>query len=226
MELTETMQNKININIDIPKVANTALDIGLKAILPDFIENDIIEIKDAFIKNGFTAGLEEARDKAEEIWKSVKGVFTGEFDSVGEIKRLIQKNGILDTASTLVDKLSKTLLDKKIINKTTYNLIKTGKKEILNALEGELKTYYKIDEYNLETLQNQIQSWKESYQNQDYEAMQKESQKIIQTLQKNENLEKILVQARNIEKVQNYITQRGTIENLTKSEKKILENIN
>lgn len=224
MELIENLQ-KLNINPAIPRAANAALDLGLKAILPDFIENDIIEIKDAFIQNGFVAGLEESKEKAEEVYKSIKGIFSGDFDSVGEIKRLIQKNGILDTASMLVDKITKILVDKKIITKSTYNLIKAGKKEILEVLGGELNNYYKIDEYDLEKLQTQIQDWKESYKNNDYESMEKNAKKITQTLEKSNALEKILNQARTIEKAQKYIIQKVTIENLTKNEKKIIESI-
>ena len=225
MELENTAQKPININIDIPKIANKALDFGLKTVLPDFIEDEVIQIKDAFIKEGFIAGLEEAKQQIDEVWKSVKGIFTGEFDNIGQIKKLVQKDGILDTASTLVDKITKKLLDNKIITKQTYNIIKTGKKEIINALEEELNKYYKIDEYDIEKLEKQIQEWKESYQNGDYESMEKNSEKISQTLQKSQTIEKTINKARNIEKLQKYIQEKGSIEKLTKEEKKLLETI-
>ena len=225
MELENTAQIPISINIDIPKIANKALDFGLKTVLPDFIEDEVIQIKDAFIKEGFIAGLEEAKQQIDEVWKSVKGIFTGEFDNIGQIKKLVQKDGILDTASTLVDKITKKLLDNKIITKQTYNIIKTGKKEIINALEEELNKYYKIDEYDIEKLEKQIQEWKESYQNGDYEAMEKNSEKISQTLQKSKTIEKTINKARNIEKLQKYIQEKGSIEKLTKEEKKLLETI-
>ena len=224
MELTQKLQ-ELNTNLNLSKVVNNALDIGLKAILPDVIEDEVIQIKDAFIQNGFVAGLEEAKQKVEEVYKSIKGLFTGEFDSLGEIKKLLQKNGILDTASTLIDKITKTLSDKKIINKSVSNLIKEGKKIILNALEGELKSYYKIDDYDLEKLQTQIDEWKESYKNNDIKTMEKIAKQITGTLQKNEKIEKVLTQAQNIEKAQNFIDQKGGIENITESEKQILEQL-
>ena len=182
MELTQNLPKEVKINL--PKVTNNALNFGLKAILPDFIEEDIIQIKDSFINEGFEKGLEEAKEKAEEVWKSVKGVFTGEFDTVGEIQKLIQKNGMLDTASDLVDKITKLLLSKKIINKTTYNLIKTGKKEIINALEGELNNYYKVDNYDFEGLSEQIEKWQKNYNDSDYESMEKTAKTILNILDK------------------------------------------
>lgn len=223
MELENTAQIPISINIDIPKIANKALDFGLKTVLPDFIEDEVIQIKDAFIKEGFIAGLEEAKQQIDEVWKSVKGIFTGEFDNIGQIKKLVQKDGILDTASTLVDKITKKLLDNKIITKQTYNIIKTGKKEIINALEEELNKYYKIDEYDIEKLEKQIQDWQESFQNKDYESMEKISKKISETLLENQTIEKTINKARNIEKLQKYIQEKGSIEKLSKEERKLLE---
>lgn len=224
MELTQNLPKEININM--PKIANNALNFGLKAILPDFIEDDIIQIKDSFINEGFEKGLEEAKEKAEEVWKSVKGFFTGEFDTVGEIQKLIQKNGILDTASDLVDKITKLLLSKKIINKTTYNLIKTGKKEILNALEGELNNYYKIDTYDLESLNEQIEKWQKNYNDSDYESMEKTAKTILNILDKVDQIEAVINKARSIQKVQKYIQEKGSKEKLTKAERKLIEAIN
>ena len=48
------------------------------------------------------------------------------------------------------------MLSKKIINKSTYNLIKTGKKEIINSLEDQLEGYYKTDEYSIEDLEKYL----------------------------------------------------------------------
>ena len=55
--------------------------------------------------------------------------------------------------------------------------------------------------------------------------MERIAKNLSQTLQKSEKLEKILQQARNIEKGQQYIEKIGSIDNLTKAEKKILESI-
>ena len=224
MELTQNLPKEVKINL--PKVTNNALNFGLKAILPDFIEEDIIQIKDSFINEGFEKGLEEAKEKAEEVWKSVKGVFTGEFDTVGEIQKLIQKNGMLDTASDLVDKITKLLLSKKIINKTTYNLIKTGKKEIINALEGELNNYYKVDNYDFEGLSEQIEKWQKNYNDSDYESMEKTAKTILNILDKVDQIEAVITKARNIQKVQKYIQEKGSKEKLTKAERKLIEAIN
>ena len=149
MELAENLSQAKNIKIDIGNLANAGLEFGLRTILPDFIEDDIIEIKDTFIEEGFIDGIQSIIDKAEDIGKSITGIFTGKFETVEQIKRLIQKDGILEYTSDIIDSILKKMLSKKIINKSTYNLIKTGKKEIINSLEDQLEGYYKTDEYSI-----------------------------------------------------------------------------
>ena len=225
MELIEDLKQIKDIKIDIGNLANTGLEFGLRAVLPDFIEDDIIDIKDKFIQEGFTEGVKETYEKVKDIGKSIQGIFTGKFESVEQVKRLIQTDGILDGTSEIIDKILKNLLNKKKISKSTYNLIKTGKKEIMNSLENELESYYKIDTYSLEKIEEYCQEWKENYFKGNYKEMQKSINKIKQRLDKNESIEKIIKQAREIEKIQKYIEEKGSIENLSESEKMLIEKI-
>ena len=117
------------------------------------------------------------------------------------------------------------MLSKKIINKSTYNLIKTGKKEIINSLEDQLEEYYKTDEYSIEDLEKYCNDWKESFKQKDYQSMENTMKKINRRLEKNKILEKTIEEARNIEKIQEYISKKGSIDNLSEKEKELLEKI-
>lgn len=223
MELEKNLENTKEISA--VKIVSTILDIGLKAILPDFIEDDVIEIKNTFIKEGFVEGVQEILDKLEDVGKSIIGIFSGRFETVEQIKRLVQTDGILDGTSELIDKILKKMQNNGKINKSTYNLIKTGKKEILNILEDELKSTYQENTYSLEKLNQYCEEWKENYKKQDYEEMKKNINKIKDRLEKSELVEEIINEARNIEKVQKYIEKKGSIENLSDKEKQLLEKI-
>ena len=225
MDIIENLQKTNDKAQGLYTIANTGLEIGLKAILPDFIEDDILDIKDKFVQEGFSKGIQEIINKGEDIGKSIQGIFTGKFETVEQIKRLVQTDGILDGASDIIDKVLKSLVNKKKISKSTYNLIKTGKKEILNSLENELEGYYKLNEYSLENLSELCQEWKESYKREDYSEMEKNMKKIKQKLNKNLTIETIINEARNLEKIQKYIEEKGSLENLTENEKILLEKI-
>ncbi len=53
------------------KVINGGVNLGLRAILPDFLEDEVIEIKDSIITDGFSAGIKTAIDNVVDMGKSV-----------------------------------------------------------------------------------------------------------------------------------------------------------
>lgn len=225
MELALANIQNNNVSKTIANVADNALEFGLKAILPDFIEDDVIEIKDKFVQEGFIEGVQGVIDKLEDIGKSVTGIFTGEFDSLEQVKRVVQTNGILDGVSSVVDKVLKKLVDKKIIKKTTSNMIKQGKKEILNSLENEIEGLYKPTTYNMEKLEEYCEEWKQKYEAKDYSGMEKAVKKISTKLKQTQVVEEMINKARNVEKIQKYIQENGDLERLTDAEKELLEKI-
>lgn len=73
------------------KIVNTALDVGIRALLPDLIEEQVINIKDSILENGFKSGVQEAISSAVDMGKSVLGIFTGNFENVSQVKSAIKK---------------------------------------------------------------------------------------------------------------------------------------
>ena len=61
-------QNKF-INTVLGKVINSGVDIGLRSVLPDLIEDEIIEVKDAILNNGFKARIRYSNFVSCEFWK-------------------------------------------------------------------------------------------------------------------------------------------------------------
>ena len=55
IENTLEKEQKNFLNTSIGKVINSGVDIGIRAILPDLIEDEVINIKDAILENGFKA---------------------------------------------------------------------------------------------------------------------------------------------------------------------------
>lgn len=66
------------------KVINTGIDVALRAILPNAIEDEVIGIKNVIITDGFKEGINAAISAASNIGKSVIGIFTGKFESVSQ----------------------------------------------------------------------------------------------------------------------------------------------
>lgn len=102
-ELEKEVNNKYTLNLydkqknfletDLGKTINSALDIGLKAILPNLIENQIIEIKDVILKQGFKEGIKETINSGIDIGKSITGVVTGNFENISQVQLAIKNGG-------------------------------------------------------------------------------------------------------------------------------------
>ncbi len=53
------------------QVINGGIDLGLRAVLPNIIEDEVIEIKDSIVTDGFSAGIKTAIDNVVDMGKSV-----------------------------------------------------------------------------------------------------------------------------------------------------------
>ena len=94
-------ENKNNfLNNIIGKTTNNAFDIGLREILPDLIENQIIDIKNALLENGLKSGIDTAIKSVIDFRKSATGIITGNFENIGQVRTAIGDGGIIDTIST------------------------------------------------------------------------------------------------------------------------------
>ena len=90
------------------KAINTALNIGIRALLPDFVEDQIINVKDNLFNYGFKDGISKTIDDAIELGKSATGIITGKFENVSQMQEAVKSGGLIDGVSSLID----TVLDK------------------------------------------------------------------------------------------------------------------
>ena len=88
--VTEKEQNSF-LNSTLGKVINSAVDVGLRMILPDFVEEGVIEVKNALLQGGLKEGIDTAINSATDLGKSVLGIFTGKFDDISQARDAINK---------------------------------------------------------------------------------------------------------------------------------------
>ena len=103
IKLEKDRNNFLN-NI-IGKTVNNAIDIGLKAILPDFIENQVIDIKNTLFQNGLKDGINGAINTAIDFGKSSSGVITENFENISQVNKAIGNENIVNTISKILDKV-------------------------------------------------------------------------------------------------------------------------
>lgn len=224
-EITQTIGTKLYeaqqsfLQTTLGKAVNSAVDIGLKAILPDIIEDEIIDIKDCIMENGFKAGVEEIIKSGIDFGKSVSGIITGNFETVEQIQMAVKNGGILDRTSELLDNIINLVKQKNLINTTTASLIKQGKNSIISSISNKIEETLTNQIKAVEKIEKYTKNWNIAYGIQDFDKMENSYKNIKNNLEKIVPIEKIINSARTIENIHNLIKNNGKDLNL--SEEKI-----
>lgn len=209
------------LNSTLGNVINNAVDIGLKSVLPDLIEDEVIDIKDCILENGFSEGIKEAISTAIDFGKSAIGIVTGNFENVNQIEMAVKKGGIIDSVSDVLDFAVKKATEKDLIESSVASLIKNGKNTILDTVANKIESNLETQVKDLEKLQNHCNNWNEHYKNQDFEKMETSYKNIEKYLKRTIPLENTINEARKIENIHNLIKNNGHDFNITENELKL-----
>ena len=224
-ELTNEKEQKNFLETTLGKTINAAIDIGLRWVLPDFIENQIIDVKDSLIKGGLKEGIDTVIDKAVDMGKSITGIFTGKFDSISQAQEAVKNGGIIDGISNVLDSVVNKTTETGLLNSNVGNLILKGKDVILDNVSKNIENNFTEQINGIEKLAKYEENWKEYYNNKDFDGMEREYKKIEDKLKDLLPLENTLKQARQIENIHILIKNNGKDFNLTKEQLELANNL-
>lgn len=207
------------------KVINTAVDIGIRTILPDFIDEQIINIKDNLLEYGLKDGISKTINDAIDLGKSAIGIFTGNFENVSQMQDAIKNGGLIDGISTVLDTVVNKANNSGIINNTVADMIIQGKDIILNNVEKNIENSFDEQYKVFENLDKHINNWKESFNKQDFTSMEKEYRKLEKQIKEVAPIEKTISEAKSIEILHNLIKNNGQDFNLSKEALDLVEKL-
>ncbi|NLC88380.1 MAG: hypothetical protein GX682_06450 [Clostridiaceae bacterium] len=214
------------IETNIGKTINFGLDIGLRALLPNFIEEQIIDIKDTILKEGFSEGIKKVISSAMDFGKSTLGIFTGNFENISQVQTAVKNGGIIDGASQLIDTVLNKTVKKGVIPYGIANTIKRGKNVILNSVTNKIEEEFNNQLDAAEKLQKYSNNWKQYYEKQDFSGMEREYEKIKEKLKILIPIETTINEAKKIENMHTLIKNNGKQFNLTEEEIKLANLLN
>lgn len=126
-EKLEKEQNSF-LQTNLGRAINGGIDLGLRVLLPNFIEDEVISIKDSLITEGFSAAISTAIEEATNLGKSAMGLITGTFKNISQVNKAIKKGGLIDTISDILDTGISWAQKHGYIEKGTAKTIKKRKK--------------------------------------------------------------------------------------------------
>lgn len=217
MELEQNIQlNLINeknqkdfLNSTLWKTINNGIDIGLRYLLPDLIEDEIIELKDNLINFGLKDGIKKSIDSVIETGKEAIGVLSGNFENVTQIQKAVKNGGIIDKISDVLDVVIEKGEEKGKINSSIGRALKKGKSSILSSVERNIETTLNNQINSAKKVEKYINNWNEFYNKKDFSGMQKEYNKMQIELKELVPIENTLNNARYIENIHNLIKNNG-----------------
>lgn len=230
MELINSLENNISNSLvnnekqnkflesTIGKVINTGLNMGIRAILPDLVEDQVINIKDEIIKNGFKAGLKQTVSSAIDLGKSATGMITGNFENINQARTVIKAGGLIDTISNLMDKGINAITKSGKISKQIGNTIKSGKNVIMRNIENNIQNNFDSQINSIEKINKYTNNWNQYYKNRDFDGMEKEYKKIKEKLKEIMPIENTIINAKKLENLHTLIKNNGHNFDLSKEE--------
>ena len=219
-ELNLEIDNKKEdfLNSTLWKTINNGIDIGLRFILPDLVEDEIINLKDNLINYGLKDGIKKSIDSVVETGKQAVGILTGNFENIGQIQSTIKNGGIIDKVSDVLDTVIDKTVDSGKINNSIGKVLKNGKSSILSSIERNIESTLNNQINSAQKVDKYINNWKEYYNNKDFEGMQKEYTKIKTELKELVPLENTINNARYVENLHNLIKNNGKNFDLSEEE--------
>lgn len=202
----------------IGKVINIGLDAGIKYLLPDLIEDEVINVKDTIMENGLKEGINTAIDSALNLGKSFLGIITGKFENVNQIQKAVENGGIIDSLSGIFDNALNKINEKGKINENIINVIKEGKNIILDNISANIEDKLEQENNKLNKFENNINDWKEAFNNQDFNKMEEKMKTIKEGLNQIIPIENIIKEARLIDSIHNKIEANNKNFNISELE--------
>ena len=239
MDIDNQLNNEKNINYGVEiekeqknflettigKIVNTGLDIGIRALLPDFIDEQVINLKDNLFEYGFKEGITKTIDDTIDLGKSAIGIFTGDFKNVSQMQDAVKSGGIIDGISSLLDTVVDKVSDAGLINNTIASTIKQGKDVILSNVESNIESTFANQYEAIENVNNYINNWKESFEKQDFEKMETEYQNLEAGMKELVPITKTIEEAKTIELLHNLIKNNGQNFNLSNEQLELVEKL-
>ena len=224
-EINRSNEQKSFLETTLGKTINTAIDIGIRALLPDFVDEQIINIKDNLLNYGLKEGIAKTINDAIDTGKSAIGIFTGNFENVSQMQTAVKSGGLIDGISSLLDTVVDKVNQKGLINYNIASTIKQGKDVILNSIESNIEDKFKEQNIDVENIEKYINKWKENFNNKNFKGMEQQYNKIEKILNNLVPLEKIINQARTIENLHNLIKNNGQDFNLNQEQLALAEKL-
>lgn len=197
---------------------SNGIDSGLRAILPDYIEDEIIEIKNALIKGGLIEAVKTAIQVTINKGKEILGMFTGNLENMTQAEAILKNGDLLKSLAKILENIIDKCIKNGFLKETLGNLIKSGKDSMLSYAKNNIDKINKEQTKKIKEMNEFIEDWEEAFKNQDFKKMNNAYIKINRRLEDTLPIKETLDKAEVVENLHNLIKNNGKDFNLTEEQ--------
>lgn len=201
------LNKKGNFNKTVENIANIALDLGIRAALPNYIEDQVIEIKNIILKNGVKEGVKEISNKAKNIFETFVGK-NGK-TKISELRELTKQNGLMKSFSKILSEAIDFSIKHKMISKEVGSLLKSGKNAMVSDFSRKLENKMMKEIKAVEKFKEAYIKWEKGLENNDLEEINKNYEIIIKNYNKISSDLKDIIDVEKVEYINNYLNKNG-----------------
>lgn len=220
----EKKQNEF-LNSTLWKTINNGIDIGLRYLLPDLVEDEIIDLKDNLINYGLKDGIKKSINSVIETGKEAIGIISGNFENIGQIQKVIKNGGLIDKIDNFLDKTLDKAINSGKINQTIGKIVKTGKSSVLSSVERNIESTLNSQVENSKNIEKYMNNWKKYFNDRNFSGMEKEYTKLEKELKSLVPIETTIKNVRYIENIHNLIKNNGQNFELSEQELELANKI-
>ena len=191
---------------------NFGVDLGLKSLLPDLIEDQVIDIKNSILEGGFKEGVNTLMKKVNEFKNSITGIFTGNFNNIQEINTATKQGGIIKTVSKGLSKGIDAGVKSGIIPKSIGGILKAGKTTMLNEFSNSLESQMRKEIQKFDILNDLNKKWYDALDQRDFDKMTKYTEKISVLSKDLVKFSNIIEETKKIEELHNFIKENNSFD--------------
>ena len=191
---------------------NFGVDLGLKSLLPDLIEDQVIDIKNSILEGGFKEGVNTLMKKVNEFKNSITGIFTGNFNNIQEINTATKQGGIIKTVSKGLSKGIDAGVKSGIIPKSIGGILKAGKTTMLNEFSNSLESQMRKEIQKFDTLNDLNKKWYDALDQRDFDKMTKYTEKISALSKDLVKFSNIINETKKTEELHNFIKENNSFD--------------
>ena len=211
MDLTENLniENNNFFENTFGNLINNSIESGIRALLPNFIENDVIEIKNTLINQGIPDAVKQLVNKILDLGKNTVDTIKNGLQNIGQLEEVFKDGKLINGVSEIIDYFTNIAEKNNLLSDSIINIIKYGKNIILNEVSSDVKSEINIENENLKKLDNYNKKWREAFDNKNFNAMEKNIKKINKLMENIAPIKEIINESNTIKNLHTLIENNG-----------------